>query len=224
MNLSKVVQSFGVLTIINFARKHADKLAQCGVEALVPLAEAVRAAASELEAALGARMPLQSVWSAAAQRKDALDDALDAFIAAMSYDLLGPQLLKGDRSSAAYRAIFTAGNLDFLRAPERSELALVNGMVLYLKANPDHPMAGRAAELEAKAQALSASLEPVVAAETALRAAQALEKEKRESLGRVLRKSAAIARAELMDEKKVFALFPTIAEAQVKEDATTTAG
>jgi len=55
---------------------------------------------------------------------------------------------------------------------------------------------------ETKAAALTAAIEPMTAAESMLRGARTLEKEKREALNRTLRKSAAVLRAELMDEKR----------------------
>ncbi|HUT79227.1 MAG TPA: hypothetical protein VM285_16125, partial [Polyangia bacterium] len=198
MNVSKVLGSSGTLTLINFGRKHAAKLAAHADPAINGGAAAITTATDALETAYGARRPLVSLWRQSTEDKDAADDALDGAIAAMSYELLGPSLLKGDRGSAAYRALFPEGNTAFIQGPDRAELAQVGGMVAYLEAHPGHPMAGRAADLAAKAATLAAALDPVTAAETALRAAQAVERDRRQALARRLRKSAAVLRAELM--------------------------
>lgn len=218
MNLSAIVHSFGTLSLLNFARKTEEKLRQAGSAELSAPADRVQEALTQLDLAYAARRPLVALWSAAAAAKNAADDELDTAIAAVSYDLLSPARLKGDRKHPDYRALFPAGNIHFIHGPDRAEVVHVNAMVAYLKANPQHPAADRATELEAKAAFLDAALAPVVAAESALRAAQAVEKEKRKDLGRALRKTAAILRAELMDEKKVDAFFPTVAEAKVQED------
>jgi hypothetical protein len=52
---------------------------------------------------------------------------------------------------------------------------------------------------------------------------QAIERDKRDTLVRTLRKSAAVLRAEFMDEKNVEALFPSIQEAKVLEEEPTSA-
>jgi hypothetical protein len=218
MNLATVVRSFGTLSTISFARKHAEKLSQSKIAEVSSGAETIRSAADSLEQAYAARRPLVTLWKEAVMKKDEADDALDETISEMSYELLGPKLLRGDRGAASYRALFPEGNINFIHGPDRAELAQVNGMVAYLKARPDHPMAERAAELEAKAAALQATLEPMAVAESLLRSAQSVEREKRDALCRALRKSAAVLRAEFMDEKQVDALFPTVKEAKVKED------
>lgn len=82
----------------------------------------------------------------------------------------------------------------FVNGPDRAELAHVAGMVGYLRANPDHPLADRATELEALAAEMEAALPRVTSAKLALRAAQALEREQRD------------------------ALFPPVSEAKVAED------
>jgi hypothetical protein len=218
MRLSLTIRSLGTLSLINFGRKHAERLAQHASPEISGRAAIVTAAADGLEAAYTARRPLVTPWTQAAMAKDEADDALDAAISALSYELLGPALLRGDRRAPAYRALFPEGNIDFVGGPDRAELAQVAGMVAYLKANPEHPMASRAADLEAKAAALAAALEPIAAAESALRNAQAVERERRMDLVRTLHKSAAVLRGELMDERQVDALFPPIADAKVAED------
>ena len=83
---------------------------------------------------------------------------------------------------------------------------------------PSYPRSAFFAFVRLKAAALDAALAPVIAAESALRAAQAVERERRKDLGRTLRKTAALLRAHFMDEKKVDAFFPSVAEAKVPED------
>ncbi len=223
MQISKVVRSFGALSLLNFARKHTDKLGQSAEPEISSGADRLVLATGALELAYAARRPLAAMWSQAVEDKDAADDALDEFISNISYDLLSPKNLKGDRSASAYRALFPDGNINFINGPDRAELAQVAGMVTYLKANVSHPMADQATELETRAATLTATLEPSAAAEAVLRSAQAVERDKLEALRRALRKSAALLRAEFMDEKKVEALFPTVAESKVKEDDPTPA-
>jgi len=218
MNLSGTIKSLGTLSLINFGRKHAERLARHASPEISALAPIVIAAADGLEAAYTARRPLATLWSRATAEKEAADGALDDAITAMSYDLLAPSLLDGDRRATEYRALFPEGNTRFVHGPDRAELAQVAGMVAYLAANPDHPMAPRAADLEAKAAALAAALGKVAAAEGALRNAQAVEKERRALLVRALRRSVSLLRGELANERQVDALFPPIAEARVTED------
>jgi hypothetical protein len=218
MKLSRILKSFGTLSLVNFGRKHAERLAQHASPEIAARAAIVMAAVADLEAAYAVRHPLAALWSRAAAAKEEANDALDAAITALSYDLLAPALLDGDRRAPAYRALFPKGNIAFIDGPDRAELAQVAGMVMYLDANPSHPMASRADDLDAKADALLASLEPVTAAEAALRSAQAVEKGCRVELVLVLRKSAAVLRGALMDEDQVDALFPPIAEVKVAED------
>ena len=218
MRLSRTLKSFGTLSLINFGRKHAERLAQHASPEIAARAAIVTAAVDDLEAAYTERRPLAALWSQAAAAKESANDALDAAITALSYDLLAPSLLDGDRKAPAYRALFPKGNIAFISGPDRAELAQVAGMIMYLDAHPEHPMASRAADLEAKSVALSDSFEPVTAAETALRNAQAVEKGCRAELVRVLRKSAAVLRGALMDEAQVDALFPPIADVKVAED------
>lgn len=217
MNLSAILHSFGTLSLLNYARKTAEKLRQGDAE-LVSMADLVQGALEQLDLAYTARRPLVALWTAATAAKDAADGDLDGSIGGMSYDLLSPAHLKGDRKHPDYRVLYPAGNINFIHGPDRAEVVQVNAMVAYLKAHPQHPMADRAVELETKAAALDATLSPVSAAESALRAAQTLEKEKRKDLGRTLRKTAATLRAHFMDEKKVEGFFPTVAEAKVQED------
>ena len=219
MKLSKVVSSLGTLSVMNFARKHREKLLSSNNTAVAALAARVDTALSPLEAAYAARRPLTALWREATAAKDAADDELDSFIAALSYDLLSPSNLKGDRAHPSYRGLFPEGNIAFISGPDRVEVVQVNAMAAYLKNNPNHPMADRVTQLETLAAGLDAALGPVVSAESALRQAQALEREKRSDLRRALRKSAALLRAELMDEKQVDALFPSVEESKVTEDA-----
>ena len=58
----------------------------------------------------------------------------------------------------------------------------------------------------------------MVASEDALRTAESIEKEKRQNLGRSLRKVQAELHSHFMDKKKEDAFFPTIAESKVDED------
>jgi hypothetical protein len=218
MNISKVLQSFGTLSLINFARKHVEKLSGSAVPEVLALADRVTPPVSELELAYQGRRPLMALWKAATSDKDAADDDLDRAIASLSYELLGPSILNGDRNDPRYRSLFPEGNIGFIHGPDRAELVQVGAMVAYLKANPEHPMADRAVELESKAALLEAALQPMTSTEAAIRAAWAQERTKREALARALRKNAALLRAELMDEKKVEALFPNIEESKVEED------
>jgi len=223
MNIANTIMSFGTLSLLNFGRKHAEKLGGNGAAEIAGLKDRVALAVTELEQAYQARRPLMALWNNAIRAKDAADDALDTAISALSYELLGPNYLKGDRNQAAYRALFPTGTIQFISGPDRAELAQVNAMVAYLKANATHPVADRATDLETKASALAACLEPAAAAETALRNARAIERDKRDTLVRTLRKSAAVLRAEFMDEKKVEALFPTVQESRVPEEDSTPA-
>ena len=218
MKIANSVNKFGTLSLLNFGRKHAEKLGQSDVPAIAALKQPIAAAVMELEQSYAARRPLAALWNSATEVKDEADEALDNVISELSYELLGPAILKGNRGAPSYRALFPEGNIGFINGPDRAELAQVSAMVAYLKANPEHPMSARATDLEAKAAALQASLDPIVAAEAALRSAQAAERGKREALVRILRKSVAMIRAELMDEKKVQGLFPTVQEARIQED------
>jgi len=218
MNLSGTIKSFGTLSLINFGRKHAERLALHASPEIAALAPIVIAAADGLEAAYTTRRPLSTLWCKATAEKEAADGALDDAIMALSYDLLAPSLLDGDRRATAYRALFPEGNTRFVHGPDRAELAQVAGMVMYLMANPDHPMASRAADLEARAAQLTAALAQVAAAGGALRNAQAVEKERRALLVRALRKSVSVLRGELANERQVEALFPPIAEVRVADE------
>jgi hypothetical protein len=218
MRLSTAIHSFGTLSLINFSRRHAALAAHHAAPEIAALAPVVTAAADALEVAYAARRPLATLWVEACAAKDAADAALDAAISALSYDLLAPALLAGDRRATAYRALFPEGNTRFIQGPDRAELAHVAGMVAYLSAHPEHPMAPRAADLEAKAAALAAALGSVAATAGALRKAQAEEGARRVQLVRALRWSVALARGFLANERQVDALFPPIAEAKVAED------
>lgn len=218
MKLSKAVSSMGTLSIMNFAGKHQEKLLSSNTLEAPALADSIAAVLAPLDAAYAARRPLMALWREATAAKDAADDTLDTFIATLSYELLGPSQLKGDRSHPWYRALFPDGNIRFIQGPDRAEVAQVKAMAAYLQSNPTHPMADRATTLETLAAKLEASLPPVIAAESVLRQTEALEREKRDDLRRALRKSAAVLRAELMDEHLVNALFPSVEESTVPED------
>lgn len=219
MRISEVIHSSGTLTLINFARKHAGKLAQHANPLVAQRSALVENAAEALEQAYAARRPLLSLWSAATDMKEAKDDALDTALGSLSYELLGPALLKKNRDAQEYRALFPNGNLDFLDGSDRAELAHVAGMVAYLKSHASHPMASRAADLEAKADEVEKALKAQEVAEAAFRAAQGMEAGKRKELGRVLRKSVMFLRHELDgQEEAVNKLFPAVAEAKVADD------
>ena len=219
MNISRAIKSLGTLSIINFARKHADKLSGNKNAAISSRAPVVASTAETLENAYAARRPLVALQVQATKKKDAADDALDAEISALSYDLLAPRFLNGDRHATAYRALFPKGNIGFIEDPVRAELAQVNGIVSYLKGDPEHPMSDRAPGVEGKAAVLEASLEPQSRAVTAQKAALKIEGDARDDLKRTLRKSVFILRAELDGkEKLVDALFPSTKEAKVPEE------
>jgi hypothetical protein len=98
--------------------------------------------------------------------------------------LLSPSYLNKNRNHPDYLVLFPEGNIGFIHGPDRQEVIQVTAMVSYLKANPSHPMASRATDLDLKVTALDNALGPVVAAEDALRGAQAIEKDKRQTPGR----------------------------------------
>jgi glutathione S-transferase len=212
MNIAEITRKLGTLSLSNFGRRHADRLAAHDRAAISERTSVVRHAVDDLDLAYSARRPLRALWVQATALKDAADSSLDDAIRAIRYDLLGPSHLKGDRGAVAYRALFPDGTIDFITGPDRVELAQVAAMAAYLEANPGHPMASCAADLRVKAAAMAAALEH------ALRAAQVVEREKREALGRVLRKSGTFLRDQLDgDERQVDGLFPTVAEARVAE-------
>jgi hypothetical protein len=159
-----------------------------------------------------------ALWKAATAAKDAADGSLDKFFGSMSYDMLSPSLLNGDRNHLDYRVLFPEGNIGFIHGSDRAEVIQSEAMVSYLKANPSHPMAARATELETKVAALDDALGPQVTAENALRAAEKIEKDKRQNLGRSLRKVQAELHSHFMNKEKEDAFFPTIAESKVNED------
>lgn len=208
----------GSLSLINFAEKHAERLERSACAPIAAIAPPVRTAVSETRLAHAAARPLLALRRAATARKDEADDGLDAFIASMSYDLLAPALLDGDRDAAAYRVLFPQGNLRFISGPDRAQLVQVQMMVSVLRADPSHPLAQRADALEVLAKTLDAALKAQSAAEGAYEAARIVESDKREALERVLRKSRHLLMAELMDPALVDAYFPTLAEATVAED------
>jgi len=219
MNLSRTLNSLGALSLINFSRKHAEKLAESKSPAVAARAAIVTQKVDALEQTYSARRPLLALYSQTTTAKDEADEALDGAISALSYELLGPTMLKGDRGSMAYRALFPQGNINFINSPVRAELAQVEGIVAYLKANPSHPMAGRAPDLADKAAALEATLRPQAQAEAAYRAAQEVERTARRDLLSCLRKQVYFLRSELEgDEKKVEALFPAVKDITVKND------
>lgn len=219
MNISEIIRSLGTLSIINFSLKHSDKLKAALDSDIAGRSPIVRTAVHELELAYSSRRPLLALQMSFTKRKNEADSVLDDCIRGISYDLLSPSILNGDREATEYRALFPDGTISFIYDPERVELVHVTGMVAYLNANPSHPMAGRSSDLKAKADALNATLEPQTAAEQAYLRALVLEAEKRETLCRALRKSVTFLRDKFDgDESKVDSFFPTIAEARVKED------
>jgi len=216
---SSAVRELGVLSVISFAAKHADLLANNSTPAINARAPVVRAAVSGLELAYGASRPLRALWSLAVKAKDAADDDLDDTISALSYDLLGPSILKGDRDAADYRVLFPEGNIDFINGPDRAELAQVNAIASHLEQTPTHPMAGRATLIRQKAAVMDAAMGPVAAAETTYRNSLAVQRARKEAVVRVLRKNVRFLRDQLDgDEAKVDALFPTVAECKTKEE------
>jgi len=74
-----------------------------------------------------------------------------------------------------------------------------------------------------RAEALRAALDGMSTTVGAYEAARLLEKEKRDALERILRKSVHICEAELGTREKAAALFPTIRESRVAEDEPETA-
>jgi hypothetical protein len=217
MNASKL-RNLGTLSLANYGRKHAERLRQHPDASVAQRAEVVSAAVSDLENAFAARRPLVALWSAETEKKDAADDSLDDYIRAISYDLLAPGLLNGDRAHAQYRALFPDGTVRFVDGPDREQLAHVAGMAKFLKDHPDHPMAGRRAGLLKLAAKLETALDAVAAAEAAVHSAWQIERDKREVVIRTLRKSATFLRDYFDgDEAKVDALFPTLAEARVPD-------
>ena len=210
MKISNFVRSAGTLTLINFAKKHNEKLTNSDIEAILELAPRVTDTIAALETEFGIRRPLTSEWKTATSTKNDADNDLDNEIADMSYELLGPKLLAKDRNHPDYRALFPEGNITFIYGPEREEATQVAAIISYLENHPDHPMADRAEVLTPLLDAFNASLKPMAAAESKLRAAQAKEGTARAALAKVLRKNTAILRAEMMDEKKVEAYFPPI--------------
>jgi hypothetical protein len=112
MNIASTITGFGTLSLVNFGRKHAEKLGSSGVAEVAALKDRVALAVTELEQAYQARRPLMALWTNATRAKDNADDALDAVISALSYERLGPSHLKGDRNQATYRALFPEGNID----------------------------------------------------------------------------------------------------------------
>jgi hypothetical protein len=209
MDLSRFINGTGTLALINFVRKHADKLRQSADPVVQAHGERVAAGADALERAYQERRPLRAAWVETTLLKDLADDALDELIASISHDLLG--LCGRNRRALAYRVLFPDGTLQFTYGPDREELVQVRGMVSYLDEHPEHPLAGRKDELAQAAQALDAALSPQAQAEAAFRSAQAKERTERSALTRALRKSARFLRDHLDgDEAKVEALFPPI--------------
>jgi hypothetical protein len=218
MNLSPVVHSFGTLSLINFVRKTCEKLGKSSDQEVRALAEILNTGINELSLAYAARRPLLALWKAATQAKDAADGSLDKFFGSMSYDLLSPALLNGNRNHPDYRVLYPEGNINFIHRPDRAEVIQAEAIITYLKANPSHPMASRVQELEMKVAALDTALDPQTTAEDALHAAERVEKEKRKNLGRSLQKVQAQLHSHFMDKDKEDAFFPTIAESKVNED------
>jgi hypothetical protein len=218
MNLAELIRRFGTLTLLNFSRKTVEKVEKGSDPEVPAFAAPLKTAIGELELAYAVRRPLRALWMAATAAKDAADDSLDNSIGGLSYDLLSPSFLNKNRRHPDYLALFPEGNIDFIHGADRKEVVQVNAMVAYLKATPTHPMASRATELETKVVALDDALKPMVDAEDALRAAEAVEKGKRQNLCRALRKVQAQLHSHFMDKKKEDAFFPTVAEYTVEED------
>lgn len=219
MQIARITKTLGTLSLLNFARKHVEKLIHHERDAVKAEAPRVQLAIEDLENAYAARRPLLALWSAATAAKDAADDALDQAISSLSYDLLSPSLLNKDRSGTAYRVLFPNGTIDFIHGPDRAQLAHVNGMVEYLSSHPDHPMAGRAADLAGKVETVATTLAEATAREARYRDAQKVEADSRKELARALRKSVWMLRDAFDgDESQVDRLFPTVAEATVPEE------
>ena len=210
MQIANFINSCGTLSLINFAKKHHEALSNLDIETFVGLAPRVEDTIATLETAFGVRRPLKAAWVAATAAKDAADDALDTEIGDTSYELLGPKQLNGDRRHPDYRALFPNGNIQFIHGPDREEVVQIKAMVAYLEQHPEHPLAGRAEALKTKVQALEDALSPMTEAKSALRDAEDKERVARDALAPVLRKNAAILRAEYMDEDKVAAFFPPV--------------
>ena len=83
MNVSSTTRSLGSLSLINFGRKHAERLAQHAKPEIQARAPVVGQKVDELEQAYKARRPLAALWSRAATAKDAADDELDDAISAL---------------------------------------------------------------------------------------------------------------------------------------------
>ena len=213
------IKQLGTLSLINFASKHAEKLNQFPDESLRAHGARVLGETDKLRNAYAARRPLRALWVDATRAKDDKDDALDDLVRTVSYDLLAPALLNKNRKAPEYRVLFPDGTIAFIDGSDREEIAHVHGMVAYLRATPTHPMAGRAEALHEKVVALEEALGPQARAEQALRAAEVLEREARDGLHRCLRKSVTFLRDHFDGtESKVDSLFPSIAEAKVKEE------
>jgi len=221
MRISEV-RRLGTLSLVNFARKHAEK---CGADPRPEVqarATTVGAAVRALEDSHAAYRPLRALWEQATTIKDDADDGVESVIREISYDLLAPKLLNKERSDPRYRVLFPQGNLDFINGADRVQVAHVRGMVKVLRDTPSHPMADRAARLEAVNEAFDASLAPQTAAESAFRASETLMRDQREALYRTLRKSVTYLRDQLDgDEAAVEKLFPTVAEARVNDSDDT---
>jgi glutathione S-transferase len=222
MNTAPVAR-LGVLSLLNFARKHAERLAKHDRPDVAALSGPVLAVSGDLESAYAASRPLAALSVAATRNKDVADDDLDDTIAQVSYELLGPSILNGDRDAKDYRVLFPEGNIRFIQGPDRAELVQVNAIATYLELNPSHPMASRAVVLRQKAAAVEAALGPATSAQSALEAALVVQRERKAALVRVLRKNVRFLRDQFDGvEAKVDALFPTFAEAKVKEDTDPT--
>lgn len=213
------VKKLGSLSMVNFAKKHADKLDAHENQEVKARAPLVRQAANNVENAYIAHRPLRALWSSATDAKERGDETVEKEVRGISYDLLAPSLCDKNRKDERYRLLFTSGNIDFIQGSDRAQVAQVRGMVKVLRDNPSHPMSSRAAALEAKNEAFDALLGPQVAAETAFRQAETLLRDNREALYRALRKNLTFLR-DVLDENEaaIAKLFPTIAESHVKDD------
>jgi glutathione S-transferase len=214
-----LITQLGVLSLLNYARKHVERLQNHPRPEVAVLSGPVTTVSADLESAYTASRPLRALSVAATRHKDDADDELDDMVAQISYELLSPAVLHGDRDAKDYRVLFPEGNIRFIHGPDRAELVQVNAIAAYLENNPSHPMAPRAVVLRQKSAAVEAALGTAAAAQAAFAATLVVQRERKAALVRVLRKNVRVLRDQFDGvEAKVDALFPTIAEAKVKED------
>jgi len=199
MRISKTISAMSTSSMIEMGRKHAAKLSEHPNTEVGALAPGLLDKIDQLERARVKRRPLVNLWVETRQATELADDDVDTDISAMSYELLGPHYLKGDRDAKEYRALFSHGHIGFINNPIEEELTVVNHIVEYLSEHPEHPMAHWASSLKIKSTALHATLAPKKIAEDAYREARDTEQQARAELGRALRKSVFFLRAEMRD-------------------------